>query len=90
MVTLTAVGATIARALEAAGYHRVRAAWEECRSDPAMVENRVMFYDEVCERLTALGIMTADEIARQQQLLRAVRPESLRPAWASFRVACET
>jgi ubiquinone/menaquinone biosynthesis C-methylase UbiE len=84
-----AVGATLARALEVAGYHRVRMAWEECRSDPAMVENMVMFYDEVSERLTALGIMTADEIARQQKLLRAAHAESLPPAWATFRVACE-
>src|SRR6516162_657981 len=57
-----AVGATLAPALTAAGYQRVRSAWEECRSDPAMVENMIMFYDEVRERLTALGIMSADEI----------------------------
>jgi ubiquinone/menaquinone biosynthesis C-methylase UbiE len=84
-----ALGATLARALELAGYHRVRAVWEECRSDPAMPENMVMFYDEVRERLINLGIMTADEIARQQQLLRAGHAESLPPAWATFRVACE-
>jgi ubiquinone/menaquinone biosynthesis C-methylase UbiE len=85
-----AVGATLARALEAAGYRRVRSAWEECRSDPAMVENMGMVYDEVRERLTALGIMTAHEIAQQQKLLRAVHAESLPPAWATFRVACES
>jgi ubiquinone/menaquinone biosynthesis C-methylase UbiE len=85
-----AVGATLAPALTAAGYQRVRSAWEECRSDPAMVENMIMFYDEVFERLTALGIMSADEIARQQALLRTVHAEALPPAWATFRVACET
>ncbi len=84
-----AVGATLARALEGAGYRNVRAAWEECRSDRAMVENMAMFYDEVRDRLTALGIMTAEEIARQQGLLRAARAESLPPAWATFRAACE-
>ena len=84
-----AVGATLAPALQAAGYQRVRPVWEECRSDPAMVENMIMFYDEVRERLTALGIMSADEIARQQHLLRAVQAESLPPVWATFRVACE-
>jgi ubiquinone/menaquinone biosynthesis C-methylase UbiE len=84
-----AVGATLARALEVAGYQHVRAAWEECRSDAAMVENMVMVYDEVRERLTALGIMSADDIARQQQLLRAEHPEPWPPAWATFRVACE-
>jgi ubiquinone/menaquinone biosynthesis C-methylase UbiE len=84
-----AVGATLDRALEAAGYRNVRVAWEECRSDQAMVENMLMFYDEVRDRLTSLGIMTAEEIARQQALLRAAQAESLPPAWATFRVACE-
>jgi ubiquinone/menaquinone biosynthesis C-methylase UbiE len=85
-----AVGATLARALDGAGYRNVRAAWEECRSDQAMVENMLMFYDEVRDRLTSLGIMTAEEVARQQGLLRALHAESLPPAWATFRVACET
>jgi len=85
-----AVGATLAAALEAAGYQRVRSAWEACRSDPAMVENMLMFYDEVHERLTALEIMSAGEIARQQELLRTVQAQSLPPAWGTFRVACET
>jgi len=84
-----AVGATLARALEGAGYRKVRAAWEECRSDQAMVENMLMFYDEVRDRLTSLGIMTAEEVVRQQGLLRAAHAESLPPAWATFRVACE-
>ena len=84
-----AVGATLARALEGAGYRHVRQAWEECQSDSAMVENMVMFYDEVGDRLMSLGILTAEEIARQQRLLRAAQAESLPPVWASFRVACE-
>jgi SAM-dependent methyltransferase len=84
-----AVGATLARALEGAGYHNVRSAWEECRSDRAMVENMAMFYDEVRDQLTALGIMTAENIDRQQRLLRAADAGSLPPAWARFRVTCE-
>jgi ubiquinone/menaquinone biosynthesis C-methylase UbiE len=84
-----AVGATLARALEGAGYRHVREAWEECKFNSAMVENMVMFYDEVGDRLMSLGILTAEEIARQQRLLRAVQAESLPPAWATFRVACE-
>jgi len=49
----------------------------------------LMFYDEVHDRLTSLGIMTADEIARQKKLLRVADAERLPPAWATFRVACE-
>ncbi len=83
-----AVGATLALALEGAGYRNVRSAWEECRSDRAMIENMLLFYDEVRDRLAALGIMTVEEVARQQELLRAAQAESLPPAWATFRVAC--
>jgi ubiquinone/menaquinone biosynthesis C-methylase UbiE len=81
-----AVGATLARALQTAGYSNVREAWDECRSDGAMLENMIMFYDEVRDKLASLGIMTAEEIARQQGLLRAVETEFLPPAWATFRV----
>jgi len=55
-----------------------------------MVENMLMFYDEVRDRLTSPGIMTAEEVARQEGLLRESHAESLPPAWATFRVACET
>src|SRR4051794_32697055 len=41
------VGATLAPALEAAGYRHVRAGWSGCPSDPLAVENMLMFYEEV-------------------------------------------
>jgi ubiquinone/menaquinone biosynthesis C-methylase UbiE len=84
------VGATLARALATAGYSRVRADWSECPSDALTVENMLMFYDEVRERLAALGIMTAEEVDRQQRLLRALPSEGLPAVWGIFRVACES
>ena len=41
------VGATLARTLEVAGYRKVRAHWWECPSDGLVIENMLMFYDEV-------------------------------------------
>jgi SAM-dependent methyltransferase len=82
------VGASLARTLETAGYRQVRAAWSECHSDALMVENMLMFYDEVKGRLQALGILTAAAIDEQQSLLRALSPESLPSAWGIHRVAC--
>lgn len=82
-------GATLVRTLETAGYGRVRGGWSECRSDALMIENILMFYDEVRERLAALGILTAAEVAEQQQLLRALSPERLPAAWGIHWVACE-
>jgi ubiquinone/menaquinone biosynthesis C-methylase UbiE len=83
------VGASLARTLETAGYRHVRTGWSECRSDALMVENMLMFYDEVRERLEQLGILNAEEVTRQQQLLRALVPDALPAAWGIYRVAGE-
>jgi ubiquinone/menaquinone biosynthesis C-methylase UbiE len=83
------VGATLAQTLASAGYSQIRSAWAECRSDAMMVENMLMFYDEVRDRLDALQIMTAAEVAEQQQLLRVLSADKLPPAWGIHRVACQ-
>jgi ubiquinone/menaquinone biosynthesis C-methylase UbiE len=84
------VGATLARALELASYRRVRAHWSECHSDRRMVENILMFYDEVRDRLVELGILSAEQIEEQQRLLRRLAPEALPAAWGVHGVACES
>ena len=61
----------------------------EGRSDPFMVENMLMFYDEVRERLQSHGIMTAEQIDEQQRILRAMSLDGLPAAWGAFWVACE-
>lgn len=85
-----AMGATMAHALEFAGYRQVRTEWAECRADELMIENMMMFYDEVRDRLQALGILTAAEIEEQQRLLRALKVGKLPSIWGTFWVACET
>jgi len=82
------VGATLAKTLEAAGYRNVRAGWSDCRSDGLMIENMLMFYDEVRDRLQAWNILTAAAIDEQQTALRQLAPQSLPPAWGSHRVTC--
>jgi len=84
------MGATLAQTLASAGYRQVRADWRECRSDAMAIENMLMFYDEVRDRLQTLGILTAEEIERQQRLLRALPADGLPPAWGIYRVAAET
>ena len=83
------VGASLARTFTSAGYANVRSDWSECRSDQMMIENMLMFYDEVRDRLHALGILTKTEVDEQQRLLRHLQAESLPPAWGTYRVACE-
>jgi ubiquinone/menaquinone biosynthesis C-methylase UbiE len=84
------VGASLARTLTTAGYQRVRAEWAEGRSDGSSLENMVMFYDEVRDRLQILGILTAAEIDEQQRLLRALPADGLPAAWGIHLVAAET
>jgi ubiquinone/menaquinone biosynthesis C-methylase UbiE len=83
------VGASLAPTLQIARYKGVRAAWTECRSDALMLENMLMFYDEVRDRLAALGILTAEEVERQQDLLRSLPCESLPAVWGVHSVTCE-
>lgn len=83
------VGASLQRTLTLAGYRNARAGWLECVPNAFMIENMIMFYDEVRDRLAALGILTAAEGAEQQRLLRALPLDSLAAPWATHWVACE-
>jgi ubiquinone/menaquinone biosynthesis C-methylase UbiE len=83
------VGACLAQTLELAGYQQVREAWTACRSDESMIENMLMFYDEVRDRLAATGVLGLAENAEQQRLLAALPRESLPPVWGIYRVTAQ-
>ncbi len=83
------VGASMPRALQTAGYCNVRAGWAECPSSAITLENMTMFYDEVQDRLQALGILSLDQVAEQKRLLGALPHEDLPAVWGIHWVACE-
>jgi ubiquinone/menaquinone biosynthesis C-methylase UbiE len=83
------VGGTLARTLELAGCSQVKTAWTESRSDALTIENMLMFYDEVHDRLQTLGILTAAEIEEQQRLLRALPLEGLPAVWGIHSVVAQ-
>jgi hypothetical protein len=83
------VGASLARTLEMAGYSHVREEWEACPATATTLENMAMFYDEVRDKLADLGILPVEETDRQKALLASLTPESLPPAWGTYRVTCE-
>lgn len=85
-----AVGATLAKTMEMAGYRTVRSEWMECGSNANTLENMSMFYDEVRDRLDALGILSKEETDRQQRLLAALPPQGLPAVWGVYRVAGES
>lgn len=81
-----AVGASLAQTLELAGYRHVHGEWSECPSSELAIENMLMFYDEVNARLQALGVLTAEQIAEQQRLLRKLKPGELPGVWGVYLV----
>jgi ubiquinone/menaquinone biosynthesis C-methylase UbiE len=84
------IGPMLVPALETAGFVNIRAHRSECPFDETVIDNLIMFYDEVREPLQALGILRSEEIDRQQQLLRAIPLQSIPAVWGMCRVACET
>jgi ubiquinone/menaquinone biosynthesis C-methylase UbiE len=80
------VGATLAVTLATAGYQQVRAGWSECPTDAPVIENMLMFFDEVRDQLQALGILTSAEIDREQELLRSLPAPPLPAVWGIHRV----
>ena len=66
------VGATLAATFTAAGCSDVRSAFAEFPCDDLVIDNMILFYDEVGETLERLGIITRAEIEAQKPLLRAV------------------
>lgn len=54
------------------------------------IENIVMFYDEVRDRLAALGILTLEEVDEQQHRLRALPVDALPAVWGIHGVTGES
>jgi ubiquinone/menaquinone biosynthesis C-methylase UbiE len=83
------IGATLARSLDAAGYQRVHSEWAECPTDAGAVENILLYYDEVREKYVQLGIMSSDQIDREQRLLASLSFDDLPPVWGMYGVTCQ-
>lgn len=83
------VGATMAWALDATGFRNVRASTIESPTDATLIENLLLYYDEIREKYETLGIMTAAEIAQHQEQLRALPAGTLPAIWGIHRVTAE-
>ena len=58
----------------------------ECPTDETVIENLLLYYDEIRDKYQTLGIMTADEIEQQKQQLRALPTGELPAVWGIHRV----
>jgi trans-aconitate methyltransferase len=84
-----AVGATLAQTLSTAGYRNVRTAWHEFPTDEGVIENMALIYEETRDTLAEYGILSPEEIAEQQRLLRALAPGPHPAVWGLHQVVCE-
>jgi len=84
-----AVGATLAPAIEVAGYRQIQSRWTPFPTDGPMIENMAMFYDEVRLRLEALHLLTSDEVNAQQVLLRNLPPGPHPATWGVHAVVAK-
>lgn len=66
------VGATLGVAMQTAGYAEVRSTFFEFPCDQLVIDNMLLFYDEVGAMLERLGVITREQIEVQKPLLRAV------------------
>lgn len=81
-----AVGASLAPAMEEAGYANVKHTWHPFVTDADVLENMQMIYDEVRDTFASLGIITSAEINEQKKLLAALKPGDLPPVWGLHQV----
>jgi hypothetical protein len=85
-----AVGASLAPALEDAGFADVRHTWHPFPSDAEVLENMQLIYDEVRDTCSSLKILSAAEIEQQKKLIQKVPLESLPPVWGLHGVTAIT
>ncbi|HEY3963856.1 MAG TPA: methyltransferase [Planctomycetaceae bacterium] len=81
------VGATLSWALEAAGFRNVVVHSSECPTDDTVIENLLLYYDEIRDNYLKLGIMTSAEIDEQKRRLRALPVGNLPAVWGVYRVS---
>ena len=80
------IGATMGWALEAAGYREVRTATRESPTDATVIENLLLYYDEIRDKYLSLGIMTAEEMEREKRELQMLSPGDIPAVWGAHRV----
>ncbi len=80
------IGAGLAWALEAAGYREIHSRAVECPTDETVIENLLLYYDEIRDRYLKLGIMNTAEIEEQKRQLRALPGGNLPAVWGIYRV----
>ena len=81
------IGATMALALQSAGCRDVKYWWRETPTDQTVIENMLLFYEEVREKYCSMEIMTNEQIDEQKQRVAALPADGLPAVWGTHCVA---
>lgn len=84
------VGASMAAALQTAGYRNVQSRWRDFPSDGVVIENMILVYDEIREVIDRLGILSAEAVYAEQQKLRSLPPGPRPAVWGVHSVTAVT
>jgi ubiquinone/menaquinone biosynthesis C-methylase UbiE len=78
------IGATLGWAMAATGYRDVREHRLATPTDASVIENFLLYYDEVRQSYVDTGLTTSEEIDRLQAQLRELPLEGLPPVWGVY------
>jgi len=82
------IGATMALALRTAGYSHVNYWWRETPINQTVLENMLLFYEEVREKYCTMGIMTNEQIDEQKRRIASLPADRLPAIWGTHCVVC--
>lgn len=81
------IGATLRWAMEASGFREVREHRLVTPTDASVIENFLLYYDEVRHPYVEAGLTTDEEIDRLQARMRELPLEGLPPVWGVYCVS---
>ncbi|MCH2125613.1 MAG: class I SAM-dependent methyltransferase [Pirellulaceae bacterium] len=82
------IGVTMPQALRDAGFQNLRHRWQPTPLDKVVLQNMLLFYEEVREKITAMGVCTEAEIDRQLEQISELAPVGLPAVWGTHSVTC--
>ena len=82
-----AIGSIMHLAFEAAKCRDIQSWWHENPTDDSVLENMLLYYDEVRDKYGSMGIMTSEEIDEQQAAVRALT-SGLPAVWGVHCLTC--
>ena len=83
------IGAMLPQVFESAGYRAITHRYHGFPLDRDVIENAIMYYEEVSDKYVEMGIMTPDEIEEQTRFFASAQEDPKCSIWGLHFVACK-